>query len=196
MRFLLQLIACFLLALAIGLGTAWYMIEAGSALTTRRIGPWTVWTAAGVPNADPYTRAHLARTGALPVTAETALYYVAHTDSSGEPLDSGCEYVIEGRPMSAGWWSIALFDGSGALIANKARRHSFSSREVVRRPDGSFRIVVARNARPGNWLPSADVGDLQLVLRLFAPHGAAGTIDAAVVNRQLPDIIQRGCEER
>ena len=32
-----------------GLGTAWYMIEAGSQLSARTFGPWVTWIAAGRP---------------------------------------------------------------------------------------------------------------------------------------------------
>ena len=62
----------FVLALLLGLSTAWYMIEEGSALTTSRVGPWTVWRSAGKPDADPYTKAHMARAGRLPITATRA----------------------------------------------------------------------------------------------------------------------------
>ena len=55
---LINLVAFGVLAIGGGLGTAWYMIEAGSRLSTRTFGPWTTWTAAGRPDADPYTRAH------------------------------------------------------------------------------------------------------------------------------------------
>ena len=75
-----KFIAVFLLALAAGLGSAWYMIDAGAAFTTGRIGPWAVWYSAGNPTADPYTKAHFARTGRLPITSTSALYYSARSD--------------------------------------------------------------------------------------------------------------------
>lgn len=194
MQSLYRLIGIFALALVIGLGTAWYMVDTGSALSTRRIGVWSVWHGAGAPKADPYTRAHLARSSELPITSERALYYLATQDGAGDPLVSGCEYIIGGPPMNAAWWSIAVYDSAGRLIANKADRHAFSSREMVRRVDGSYRVVLARNARPGNWLPTGDAKRLQIVLRLFAPRGAAGSIDSSVVERQLPEIAKRDCE--
>lgn len=194
MRFLLHLVAIFAAAIVIGLGSAWYMIDTGSALTTNRIGPWTVWHAAGAPQADPYTKAHLARTGSLPITSTSALYYIARLDGEGSALVSACEYVVEGGPMSAAWWSIAAYEASGGLIANKAKRHSFNSRDIVQRVDGSYRIVLARTARPGNWLPTGDDMELQLILRVFAPRGTAGVINAAAIEQQLPSITKVGCE--
>jgi hypothetical protein len=39
MRTLLHLIATFAIALLLGIGSAWYMIDRGSRLTTKRVGP-------------------------------------------------------------------------------------------------------------------------------------------------------------
>ena len=40
----------------------------------------------GNPNADPYTQAHVARSGRLPLTSTVARYFVARTDSAGRTL--------------------------------------------------------------------------------------------------------------
>ena len=64
---LINLAAFALLAVGGGLGSAWYMIEAGSRLSTRSSGPWMTWSAAGRPDADPYTRAHTVRNALLPL---------------------------------------------------------------------------------------------------------------------------------
>jgi len=45
-----------------GLGSSWYMVEAGSRLTTLNVGPWVTWTAAA--RIDP-TRARITRALAL-----------------------------------------------------------------------------------------------------------------------------------
>ena len=49
-----------------GVGSSWYMVDAGSSLTTTTIGSWTTWPSAARSDADPYTRAHYARLGLLP----------------------------------------------------------------------------------------------------------------------------------
>jgi hypothetical protein len=48
-----------------------------------------------------------------------------------------------------------------------AQRSSFHSREILRRPDGSFVITVAARVQPGNWLPVAERTRFELVLRLY-----------------------------
>lgn len=150
-----------------GLLSSWYMVEAGSWLTTRTEGPWVTWTNAGRNDADPYTRAHFAREGTLPLSTEVAQTYVAHTDNDGAKLRSACEYVIEGGDLPASWWSIALFDAEGQLIANTLQRHSFTSETIALRPDGSFSLAVSRQTRPGNWLPSGSASRLSVVLSVL-----------------------------
>lgn len=193
MRTVLNLLFIFIASLAIGLGSAWYMIEEGSALTTSRIGPWSVWRSAGKPDADPYTKAYMARAGRLPINATTALYFFAESDETGAPLDSECEYVVEGRPLNAAWWSLAVYDGTGRLIPNKAGRHSFNRTDVARRADGSFRIVLARSARPGNWLPSAHQGSLRLVLRAYGLRDANSILSPQIAEENLPTIRKVLC---
>ena len=193
MRSLLNLLFIFIIALVLGLGSAWYMIEEGSALTTSRVGPWSVWRSAGKPDADPYTKAHMARAGRLPITATSALYFFADGDEKGERLSSDCEYVVEGRPLNAAWWSLAVYDGTGRLIPNRAGRHSFNRTDVARRADGSFRIVLARSARPGNWLPTAKQGSLKLLLRAYDLRDADSVLDKAAAERGLPTIRKIVC---
>lgn len=155
-----------------GLTSSWYMIEKGSPLTTRKQGPWITWTAAGRADADPYTRAHFLRRGTLPVSSALAQTYQATTDSDGNGLFSTCEYVVEGIEPDAAFWSIAVFDDQGRLIRNAAERYSFSSSTLMRTPGGRFGVTLARNARPGNWLPTGGAGRLTLQLRIEEARGA------------------------
>jgi hypothetical protein len=67
------------------------------------------------------------------------------------------------------WWTIAVFDEDGKLIPNKAARHAFSSQSLTILPDGTQRITMAPEARPGHWLPSGNGHDLTLVLRIIRP---------------------------
>ena len=196
MRSLAYFIGTFAVALLLGIGSAWYMIEQGSPLTTTKVGPWASWNALGNPTADPYTKAHLARSGRLPLTSTVARYFVARTDSRGHRLTSGCEYTVIGWPINARWWSIALYDDSGSLIENAANRYSFNSEEALRHADGTFRIRVARSARPENWLPSGNDTDrnLVLMLRIYAPRDTNSLGIGLVPDDRLPKIERVACE--
>lgn len=180
------------IAVAGGFGTSWYMIERGSALTTRTQGPWVTWTAAGRPDADPYTRAHFARRGVLPMSSTIALTYEATRDSDGRPLHSACEYAIEGEDISAAWWSLTVYDADGRLIPNAAERYGYNGASVMRNPGGRFVIALARNARPGNWLPTGNAGRLTLVLTVEEPV-LAGTSPDDAANVPLPRIRRVTC---
>jgi hypothetical protein len=176
-----------------GIGSHWYMVHAGSTFSVTRIGPWESWSNAARYNTDPYTRAHFARLGILPSSADISRTYVARTDSTGKELYSSCDYTIEGHDFAARWWAMTVFDGDGALIPNPAGRHAFSRETVAIAPDGRFIISVARDARPGNWLPTGGAGSLAVMLTL-----QDGNISIAENRRQqdedaLPEIVRVTC---
>lgn len=185
-------LAAFLgLVLIGGLASSWYMVSIGSGLTTRSIGPWVTWTAEGRADADPYTRAHFARSGTLNLSTELAGTYIASHDSSGTRLHSSCEYSIKGQGIDARWWSITVFDDSGRLIPNPAARYSFTSDTVVVQPENTFEITLARDARPGNWLPTGGGGRLSLVLTVV--EGSKSIVDGSGAGISLPTIKRVAC---
>lgn len=180
------------LAFGGGLATAWYMIEAGSPLSTRSFGPWTAWTSAGRPEADPYTRAHVFRNGLLPLSTTLEVAFRAKFDSTGSRLTSACDYTLVMADIAPAWWNLAVFDGQGRLVPNPAERYAFSSTSAARQPDGRTVISVARDARPGNWLPSGRTNRIVLVLTLQDATMAASVHDEGIITA-LPEIKREGC---
>jgi len=182
-----------IIALVIGLGSAWHMIDRGSALTTVRAGPWSAWYAAGQPDADPYTKARVARSGTLPVVATTQMEFLARTDGEGDPLQSSCDYYVTVPRVPALWWSLALYDGDGRLIANPAGRHAFNSKNVLPGRDGEVNIALAPSPRAGYWLPSGEGHDLMLVFRVFRPYDTADLASGEIPEEILPGIKRGDC---
>ncbi len=156
-------------ALLTGLGSAYYVMDKGNSLMVVRSGPWSLWTLAGRPDADPYTRAHFTRLGALPLGAPSAHYFTATTDAGGSLLYGDCEYEISGQGPQAQWWSLALYDHRGALNENDFDRYAISSPAVLRDTAGNIVIRIASDVRSGNWLPTGDEGGFRLVLRAYQP---------------------------
>jgi hypothetical protein len=189
---LINLFAFVVVAVGGGLGTAWYMIENGSRLSTRTFGPWTTWTAAGRIDADPYTRAHTIRNGLVPLSSTLEVTYRAKTDSRGGRLHAGCEYVVVVDAFDGAWWSIAAYDGRGRLIHNAAERYAFSSDNAMREPDGRAVITLARDARPGNWLPTGSASRVNLVLTVQDAAYAAAVYEGRPV-KALPAIQRTVC---
>jgi hypothetical protein len=189
---LINLAAFATVAIGGGLGSAWYMIEAGSKLSTLSSGPWVAWTAAGRPDADPYTRAHTVRNALLPIASTLELTYRARSDSRGGKLTSSCDYAIVLPSLDNTWWNLAAYDVSGRLIANAAERYAFTSDTVMRESDGRAVIALARDARPGNWLPIGGGGRFVVLLTLQDATLASAAYEGGRTAR-LPPIERVAC---
>jgi hypothetical protein len=117
--------------------------------------------------------------------------FVARADDNGRSLDGRCDVVVSGVTPQARFWTITLYDPLGRLVANSVERYGFTSQEIVRRSDGSFEIVAAPRARPGNWLPTGGVDNYQLVLRLY--DSPVGVATRAAREVPMPAINVRSC---
>ncbi len=165
MRFLVELFASLVIALGLGLASAWYMVAAPR--IGYGVGVWKAVPAVTAETADPYTRARIARTGEIALGAGEGLIFIATTDDEGRGLDGACDYRIAGRTPTARLWTLSVTDAAGGLPASVTGRTALTSREILRDADGRFEITVAAAARPGNWLPSHAAGEERLVLRLY-----------------------------
>ncbi|MEO8667565.1 MAG: DUF1214 domain-containing protein [Bauldia sp.] len=191
MRFLIDIAIAILIATTIGFFTAWYAVEYGGQYGAVAVGEWTSWPGAGSPNADPYAVALLARTGEVPLGAGEGTAFSAEKDDSGSPLTGRCAYLIAGQTPAARLWTLTGYDANGRLMANAARRSSFHSREIVRRPDGGIEIAVSTIPSPGNWLPIARVDRFKLVFRFYDTPLTAGGGGGDIV---MPKITRSGCQ--
>ena len=176
-----------------GLASAWYMVEAGSNLSTRTVGPWKTWISAGRIDADPYTRAHYARSGSLPLSSTVARTYTATTDNEGRKLYAECEYAVEGEGPHQAWWTLAVFDHRGRLINNPIARHAYNATTVLRDTSGRYAIALAREARPGNWLPTGRTRTLALVMTVFWSAQLDESESEIEGEDQLPTIRRKVC---
>jgi hypothetical protein len=180
-----------ILAAAIGLGATWLTLTRGVAFGSMTVGAWTAWPKTGSVNIDPYARATIARTGALPIGVGDGVAFYARADDAGNMLDGRCTFVVSGMTPAARYWTVTLYDAQGRLVANTIDRHGFTSAEIVRDTGGDFGITVAPRARPGNWLPSGGVEQFVLVWRLYdTPIGVA-----SLTTREgpMPAITRRSC---
>lgn len=186
-------IATLMLAIAVGLWSSRYMVSRGSPLSVESYGPWQQWTDIGRDGADPYTRAHMISTGKLRISADSAGVFEARTDSQGARLHSSCNYLVEGANMQGLWWSLAVFDSRGRLIANDADRYEFTADTIALNPNGSFLVSLGRDARPGNWLPTSGAGRLVLVFTVLDPATGLSSEERAERNKHLPLITREDC---
>jgi len=168
------IIYALLLALGLGLSTAYWAINGDPPFGSLRLGSWQAWPKLGSPEADPYMRAIIARRGEVPLATGEGLGFTARTDSEGRLLDSACTYNIGAVAPIARLWTLTLYDGDGRLPVTELRRRSFTSAEVLRDAQDRFTIALSRTLRPGNWLQLPASGPFTVVLRLYDPPGAAG----------------------
>lgn len=181
------------LAIAIGGGGAsvWYMLEAQEGLDAIRVGAWTAFPDIGTPEADPYSKARVAREGVLALGRAEGLAFVARQDSNGEPLRRECTYSIEGGFPTARFWTLYAADQFLDVIATgKPRAAALQSYEILRQPDNSAIIAVSDHPSPGNWLPVQGTGTMYFVLTFYDTPIASSTGLSDVV---LPQIVKAGC---
>lgn len=173
-----------LLGLGLGLGTAYWAISGDYPLGSVRIGPWTLWPRVGSRAVDPYARAIMARTGAIPLGVGEGLTLVATVDDADRPLEGRCAYHVGSVMPPARIWTLTVA-GAGE------RPRGVTSAQLLRDAEGGYDIVIAPDARSGNWLPTPSAGRISLILRLYdTPVAASST---ALDRRTLPAIERLAC---
>jgi hypothetical protein len=190
LRLLINIAIAVVLASVIGFASAWYAVDRGFLFGSVSIGPWEAWPRAGSPDADPYSIARLARTGEVPLGAGEGLAFTATADQDGIPLSGRCTYRLDGQTPAARLWTLSAYDGNGRLMANAARRTGFHSREIVRRSDGSFTILISGQVHSGNWLPVSTAGAFSLVFRLYDTPLTTG---GELTDSMMPEIVREAC---
>lgn len=179
-----------LLALGLGIGSAYAVLNGNPPFGSRHLGPWQTWPKLGSADADPYMRAIVARRGNIPLATGEGLALTALVDKEGRKLDSACTYRIGTAMPAARWWTLSLYDEDGQLPASELGRSGFTSSEIVRNADNGFVIALSRSVMSGNWLQLPASGRFIVVLRLYDMPGAAGlNLDA----EDLPTIERGEC---
>lgn len=178
-------------ALLVGFGLSWYALSDGRLFGAIQIGPWQSWRNVGVPSPDPYTRAFIARSGALELGATEGIQFIATTDSDNRRLDRDCRYRIDGRTPAARFWTLVpVSPEDGAPIARPDGPADFHSARLSRAGDGSAALYVSKTLAPQNWLEITGEGPFNLVLSLYDTSSLSGVGSEVAA---LPAIIREAC---
>ena len=191
MRLLLGSLFALVVAAVVGLGATYLALTRGAAFGPLTIGSWTAWPKTGTADADPYAQAEIARIGRLPTALGDGVAFTATSDDNGRTLDGRCDVVLSGVTPAARFWTLTLYRPDGELVANSLSRFGFTSQEITRFADGSFQIVVAPRANPGNWLPTGGIERYILLLRLY--DTAVGVSTKAGREVPMPAVNVRSC---
>jgi hypothetical protein len=190
LRILVDLALAMVIAIAVGLGSAFLVLDRSVAVGSTVIGAWNVQPASGVLQSNPYVAAATATAIDLPLGTAEGLTFVAFGDDAGEPLAGQCDYVLTGQTLLTRLWTLVLYDGDGRLIANPSGRTSVHSREILRSGNGGFTVAVSTAPQSGNWLPAPPAGAFRLVLRLYETPLTTTILPADL---PLPRIVRGDC---
>ncbi len=185
MFLVVRLLVVAVIGAGLGLGSVWLALGDPRLDLTPHLGPWRVAGAAS----DPYAAARAARAGGLPLGPAEGVALVATSDADGRPLDPRCHYRVTGPAPSAPLWTLAVTDRQGRPPTNPAGRIGFTSRDVIYDHAGGIEVVVGPTARPGNFVPAADLAGLVFTLRIYEP-GVAADLPPA---ERLPTVRLSGC---
>jgi len=186
--------ALVVVAVAIGGGGAsvWYALKMQDGIGAIRVGQWTAFPDIGTPDADPYSKARVAREGVLPLGQAEGLTFVAGSDADGAPLRRECAYSVSGALPPARFWTLYAADTSLDVIrTGKMRSATMQSYQALRQPDNSLEISVGGHPAPGNWLLSGGAGEMFLVLTFYDTPIATST---GLSDLALPAIKKTGCD--
>lgn len=193
MKLILKLLASFVVALVLGVGSALLLLQGGGLGGTISAGAWKTSEIIGSADADPYTRARVAVGGLLALNRSETIYFTAATDDEGATLRTRCSYKIIGTDPPARWWSITAYAADHFLIPNPQDRYSYGGDTVAREDDDSFAILVGPSETESNWIPTGENdGTFTLTLRLYNPNEEAALDPSGIV---LPRIAREACTE-
>jgi hypothetical protein len=190
-RSVLKYLLIFIVALVVGIGTAWWALTGIINLVTIKNGPWRVNLNIGTSQTGMYLKAGVARVGLFALNKSEAVYFVALEDSGGQPLSSNCDYRITGRDFDARWWSITVYGEDFHLIANEKNRYSYFGGAIARNEKNEWTVKLSSKPQEGNWLPAGDNKQLVLNLRLYRPGESVYRNPDTI---ELPRIVKEECK--
>jgi hypothetical protein len=181
---------------------AGFVIGAGATVfaldSSRRMGGgvnvhgWISNPNVGGENADPWTRAVVARAGLLALAKSETAYYTMENDADGAPLRSDCVYTLTGRDPAARWWSITLYASDNYLVFNDDDAASVDATRVTRNENGAYDIRIAPTREAAaNWLSSRNAAQFLLTVRLYNPDPS---IQADLQRADLPKLARLSCQ--
>lgn len=177
----------------LGYGAAWRVIAGADAIGGVNNNGWRTSAVIGSTDADPYTRAIVARAGLLALNQEETVYYTRMFDEAGRAFDELCVYLVEGAALPARWWSLTLYAEDHFLAVNGEERHSVDATGVERDESDAWAVRVApTQAGARNWISSRNGGAFSLSIRLYNPDAEVRETLAGVA---LPRVSRESCGE-
>jgi hypothetical protein len=176
-------LALYLSAVAVGLGSAWWMLKKAPWIsTTINVGAWKANLRAGSPDADMYTRGSIALNALLALGRDETMYFIATHDNSGNALRAHCSYQVSGAPPQARWWSITAYADDLFLFDAPNKHYSLNGSTAVLNSQGQFSFTLGPTAPASEfWVPTPGKGGVLLTLRLYNPEPSLQAAPASLL---------------
>ncbi|KPB02268.1 DUF1214 domain-containing protein [Ahrensia marina] len=156
-------------------------------------GAWVSHPQTGTPDADPYAKAHAARTGEIALGSAEGLVFIAAHDDGGEAINAACDYIIKGKTPAARAWTLRIADKDlMPIFAQNGVVSSLHSGNTLRNAKGDFEITISKTITDGNWLPQTGSGERRFILSLYDTSVASTT---GVSEIKMPAIQKIGCND-
>jgi hypothetical protein len=192
MRSFLRIAAALVVGLALGGGSALWVLNNGQLLGSFEKDYWFGNENAGSAAADPYTRGIIAAIGLLALNKSETIYFHRYKDENGRQLREGCVYEMRGADLPTRWWSMTVYAADHFLPVNGARAYSVDATQMARAADGTWAVRLApERGDAGNWISTKAAGEFSLALRMYNPNEGARD-DAASI--PFPTVTTLSCE--
>ncbi|MGL5733289.1 MAG: DUF1214 domain-containing protein [Beijerinckiaceae bacterium] len=192
--FAVQALVIVVIALFLGLGTAALAIQSGTGFGRIHIGVWTAYPRTGSFDVDPYARSAILRRGELPLGIGEGLTFTTSIDHNGLPLNSQCNYLIDGFFPQARAWTLVAHTKDGTVLKHSVGPSMITSAQALRAQDGRIAILASAHVQNGNWLALPSHTAFSLVLRLY--DLSVGINANAIEHAHLPTVERVACDPR
>lgn len=188
---MLRIIGAIVVGLAVGGGSAYWVLNNGQLLGSFEKDHWFGNELAGSSGADPYTRGIVASIGLLALNKSETIYFHRYKDEKGRQLRDGCAYELRGAALPTRWWSITVYAFDHFLPVNKDRAFSVDASQVAAEADGSWVVRIAREREEAkNWISTKAGRDFSLALRMYNPNEGARDNPASI---SFPTVVTLSC---
>jgi hypothetical protein len=84
-------------------------------------------------------------------------------------LDCGNSYRVDGVDPDARWWCLTVYQDQ-FFIPDRLDRYSYSRKDVMRHPEGSWTVKISAKEQSGSWIPLGNAtGPFHLTFRCYNP---------------------------
>lgn len=192
LRNVLIILLTLMIAIGGGAASAWYALGSVGGLDAISVAGWVAYPEAGTPQADPYSKARIAREATLPLGQAEGLPFFTARDAGGDSLRRDCTYRIEGQFPPARFWTLQVAAADRLQRASSRDRSTgLTSYGIIREGDNAVVVTASRSAAAGNWLPLDGSGPMTLVLTLYDTPVASNENIGEI---PLPQVLKVGCD--